>query len=322
MPIIRYEGKDYDCPSDEILLDSLAQQGVKLPSSCKSGACQTCLTRAISGTPPAAAQKGLKSTLAAQGYFLACQCKPESDMEIGLATISQKFSTRLIDKMALNESVIRLRLSKPDNFDYHAGQFINLIRPSDELTRSYSLASLPSDDALELHIKRVPKGAMSGWLFDHVETGEELAFYGPSGDCFYLPEDPEQPLLLVGAGTGLAPLYGIIQDALQQEHRAPIHLFHGSLAKEGLYLIQTLRELDNQYAQFHYTPCVLHGDSPPGGMQGNIGDLPVQALGSLSGYRVFLCGDPAIVRTLRQNIFMAGASMQAIHSDPFEFAAS
>ena len=320
MPTIRFEGKDYFCATDETLLESLERHGVLLPSSCKSGACQTCLTRALKGTPPKAAQQGIKDTLAAQNYFLACMCKPEEDMEIGLASVSPKFSSRLISRDVMNESVIRLRMQLPEGFTYRAGQFINLIRPSDELTRSYSLASIPSDPFLELHIKRVPDGRMSGWVFDALNVGDELSFFGPSGDCFYLPGEQDRPMLMAGAGTGLAPLYGILRDALAQGHQGQIHLFHASLATPGLYLMDELRALAEQYEVFSYTPCVLHGDAPNGGMQGNIADLPEQVLGSLSGYRVYLCGDPQIVNALRQKAFMGGASMGDIHSDPFVFA--
>lgn len=319
MPTIRFEGQDYFCAENETLLDSLARHGVMLPSSCKAGACLTCLTRALKGTPPTAAQLGVKDTLAAQGYFLACLCKPVEDMEIGLASVSPRYTARLLNKDMLNESVVRLRLDVPDGFTYRAGQFVNLIRSSDELTRSYSLASIPSDLYLELHIKRVPEGRMSTWLFDSFEVGDDISFFGPSGDCFYLPGSLERPLLLAGAGTGLAPLYGILRDALAQGHAGPIHLFHASLATAGLYLIDALRELADAHEQFQYTPCVLHGDAPDGGIQGNIVDLPGQVLDSLGGYRVFLCGDPPIVNGLRQKSFLAGASMQDIHSDPFVF---
>ncbi len=320
MPTIRFEGQDYFCSGDETVLESLERHGVMLPSSCKSGTCQTCLTRALKGTPPPAAQEGLKDTLAAQNYFLACICKPDEDMEIGLASISPKYSSRLTARDQMNESIIRLRFEVPDGFTYRAGQFINLIRPSDELTRSYSLASIPSDPFLELHIKRVPEGRMTSWLFDDVAVGDTLSFFGPSGDCFYLPDDPERSLLLVGAGTGLAPLHGILRDALEQGHRGPIHLFHASLATPGLYLMDTLRDIANRFEQFEYTPCVLHGDAPSGGLQGNIADIPLQVLGSFNAYRAYLCGDPDIVNALRQNVFLGGASMQDIHSDPFAFA--
>ncbi|MDQ6996791.1 MAG: FAD-binding oxidoreductase [Mariprofundus sp.] len=320
MPTIRFEGQNYFCATDETVLESLERHGVMLPSSCKSGTCQTCLTRALKGKPPTASQQGLKDTLADQNYFLACICKPEEDLEIGLATISPKYTAKLISKEQMNESIVRLRFNVPDGFNYRAGQFINLIRPSDELTRSYSLASIPSDVCLELHIKRVPDGRMSSWLFDDVEAGDDLSFFGPSGDCFYLPDDPERSMLLVGAGTGLAPLFGILRDALEQGHNGPVHLFHASLAAPGLYLVDALRDLAKQISQFEYTPCVLHGDAPEGGKQGNVVDIPGQVLASFNGYRVYLCGDPDIVNALRQKAFMGGASMQDIHSDPFVFS--
>lgn len=319
MPIIRFEGQDYHCSEDETLLDSLASHGVMLPSACKAGACQTCLTRALKGKPSVVSQQGIRDTLAAQGYFLACLCKPSEDMEIGLASVSPRYSARLIRKQLLNESIICLRLEKPASFSYRAGQFVNLTRDSDGLTRSYSLASIPSDSFLELHVKRVPDGKMSNWLFDMVTVGDEISFYGPSGDCFYITDSADQPLLLAGAGTGLAPLYGILRDALEQGHSGPVHLFHASLAVPGLYLMDELRALAAACEQFHYTPCVLHGDVPEGGVQGNIVDIPSMKLGSLAGYRVFLCGDPPIVNGLRQKVFLAGASMQAIYSDPFVF---
>jgi len=321
MPTINFEGQDFICEENETVLECMTRNGMLIPSSCQSGACQTCMIRALEGTPPAEAQNGLKDTLKQQNYFLACICKPTEDMTIGLSEVAPRHTVKLIGKDALNESVVRLRLQKPDGFSYKSGQFINLMRTSDDLTRSYSLASTPEEDFLELHIKHVPDGKMSGWIFDSLQVGDEVAFFGPAGDCFYVPGSPEQPLLLVGTGTGLAPLYGILRDVLSQQHSGSIHLFHASLAAPGLYLEQKLRDLAAENSHFTYTPCVLHGDVPEGGQQGNIADIPAAELGSLSGYRVFLCGDPPIVNALRQKVFLAGASMQDIFSDPFVFSA-
>jgi len=277
------------------------------------------MIRALDGQPTPESQQGLKDTLKAQNYFLACMCKPDVDMTIGLSTVSLSYQTVLQDKTILNESVVRLRLEWPAGFQYRAGQFINLVRPSDQVTRSYSLASVPGDEYLELHVKRVPDGQMSNWLFDDFEVGGAVEFFGPVGDCFYIPGAAEQPLLLVGTGTGLAPLYGILRDVLSQSHTGSIHLFHASLAAPGLYLEDELRMLDQENEQFHYVPCVLHGDAPEDGLQGNIAELPMATIGSLDGYRAFLCGDPPIVNALRQKCFIAGVSMQDIHADPFVF---
>ncbi|MDQ6966954.1 MAG: FAD-binding oxidoreductase, partial [Mariprofundaceae bacterium] len=319
-PTIHFEGRDFVCGDGETVLECMTRHGVLLPSSCQSGACQTCMIRALEGIPPAESQAGLKDTLKAQNYFLACVCKPTSDMSIGLSSVAPRHQVRVLDKKSLNETVMRLRLQRPEGFSYRAGQFINLLRPEDGLVRSYSLASTEADDFLELHIKRVPDGKMSQWIFDTLKFDDSLEFFGPAGDCFYVPGKEEQPLLLVGTGTGLAPLYGILQEVLKHGHSGPVHLMHASLAAAGLYLERELRELAALHADFSYLPCVLHGEAPEGGKQGNIANLPTQVLGALNGYRVFLCGDPAIVNSLRQNVFLGGASMQDIFSDPFVFS--
>ncbi|MBI1194222.1 MAG: 2Fe-2S iron-sulfur cluster binding domain-containing protein [Gammaproteobacteria bacterium] len=319
MTVIRFEGQDFVCGEEESVLACMTRHGVMIPSSCQAGACQTCMIRALEGRPTPESQQGLKDTLRVQNYFLACMCKPTENMTIGLSTVSPAYHTVLREKTVLNESVVRLRLDRPAGFHYRAGQFINLVRPTDQLTRSYSLASVPEDGHLELQVKRVPDGKLSNWLFDAFEVGDAVEFFGPAGDCFYVSGAAEQPLLLVGTGTGLAPLYGILRDVLAQGHTGPIHLFHASLAAPGLYLEDELRALERANEQFHYVPCVLHGDAPAGGRQGNIAELPMAVLGSLDGYRVFLCGDPPIVNALRQKCFIAGASMQDIYSDPFVF---
>ena len=318
MPIITFDGHDYDCHQGETILESLTRHGVLLPSACGQGVCQTCMTKAVKGKPPVESQKGLKDTLAAQGYFLTCICKPEEDMELAVADVSKAWvKTTVLEKTLLNESVMRMRLQCEETFDYFAGQFTNLKHPETELVRSYLLASLPDDGALELHIKRVPDGQMSGYLHDDVQVGDSFSIDGPVGDCFYTDKDLDQSLLMVGVGTGLAPLYGIVRDALQHGHRGDIHLFHASLAKQGLYYEDELNALVQHYKNVHYIPCVLHGEVPQGGQQGEIQQLVQAAVPQLAGWRVFVCGDPQIVNGLKQTCFMAGASMADIYTDPF-----
>lgn len=76
---------------------------------------------------------------------------------------------------------------------------------------------------------------MSDWLCRHLAVGDTLLIEGPSGQCFYMPA-LDQPLLLAGMGTGLAPLYGIVRSALDQGHRAPIYLYAGAKHAEQCYL--------------------------------------------------------------------------------------
>ncbi len=320
MPIVRYQEKDYDCKGEETLLDEMIAHGVPLPHGCRSGGCLSCMVQATDGTPPVASQRGIKDTKKAQNYFLACQCKVDADLEITLAAPLAMHTVKVLETSSLNESVTRIRLEKSAGFTYFSGQFINIIRQSDDLMRSYSLASIADETFLELHIKHVPNGKMSSWLCQDVKAGMTISFQGATGDCFYVPDDLEQTLVLAGTGTGLAPLFGIVRDALAAGHTGEIHLFHASLATAGLYYRDELRALVKDHPQLHYIPCVLHGDAPAGGAQGAIDALLVEKIPSFVGMRVYLCGDPAIVKSMRERCFWAGAPMQKIYADAFVFS--
>ena len=319
MPTITFEGKNYDCSDDETLLDSLTRHGVLLPSGCRGGSCHACLIKAHKGSPPPLSQSGLKNTLIEQNYFLPCICKPTEDLEIGLASNSTSYQTTLIEKKSLNETIALLRFAKPKDFEYHPGQFINLLQTETNVTRSYSLASTPDENFLELHVKRVPDGKMSNWLCDVLNVGDEISFFGPSGNCFYMKGDIQQPLVLAGTGTGLAPLFGILRDAIHQQHQGEIHIFHASLAAEGLYYTEELRDISQSHENLTYIPCVLHGEAPEGGLKGSVDQLVVNTIKDGKGIRAYLCGDAPVVDAMQKSIFFAGASMQDIYADAFAF---
>ena len=98
-------------------------------------------------------------------------------------------------------------------------------------------------------------GRMSGWLAEGARPGDLATIQGPSGHCFYVPGREDQEIVLAGTGTGLAPLYGIVQDAVRHGHKAPMTLFHGARDPDGLYLVEPLRDLERRVPWFRYVPC-------------------------------------------------------------------
>ncbi|PTL83139.1 2Fe-2S iron-sulfur cluster-binding protein [Vitiosangium sp. GDMCC 1.1324] len=316
MARVNHEGQWYGLEEGESVLDGLLRQGVQVPHSCRAGACQSCLMRAGRGEVPAKAQAGLKETLKAQGYFLACVCHPESELEVAGAGADLRVPARITALERLSDSVLRMRLRPEGGFEYRPGQYVSLLR-ADGLARSYSIASQPHEESLELHVRRIAGGRMSGWLFEEARPGDALDLQGPAGECFYVPGRPEQPLLLAGTGTGLAPLYGIVRDALAQGHTGPIWLFHGAVEASGLYLVEELRELQSRYSQLHYRPCVLRGQERVGISVGAVDALIKEACPRLTGWRAWLCGNPDLVLSLRKKLFLAGLSLKDIHADAF-----
>lgn len=160
---------------------------------------------------------------------------------------------------------------------------------------------------------------MSNWAHDELRIGDRLQIQGPVGECFYVPGSPGRNLLLVGTGTGLAPLYGILRDALHHGHWGEIRLFHGAAGPSGLYLAQDLRHMARNCANLHYSPCVMDPQgSPCDGVEvGAVDQLALSTVPELSDWKVYLCGAPALVNSLRKQVFLAGTGIEDIYADAF-----
>jgi NAD(P)H-flavin reductase/ferredoxin len=321
MVAIRFGTHEIDLTDGETVLDALLREGIAVPYSCRSGFCQTCLMCASQGKPPREAMQGLRDTWKASNYFLACRCKPVMDLEVRLTgDLPAPVRARVQSVQPLSQDILEIGLATDERLHYHPGQFINVESPGG-LTRSYSLASVPGeDDGLLLQVRRLPGGRVSGWIHETLKPGDTLHIQGPLGDCFYCEGQPVQPLLLIGTGSGLAPLCGIARDALRQGHKGPIHLFHGSRSRDGLYLQDCLKRLAARHPQFQYTPCLSGQDIPPGCARGRVHEVAQARFPCLSGWRVFLCGHPDMVQQARMMAFMAGAAINDIYLDPFNVA--
>lgn len=223
----------------------------------------------------------------------------------------------MVDKAALNAQVVRLRLTVPDAYAYafRAGQYLTLWRRP-TLGRSYSIASLPAEHYLELHVRSIARGRVSSWVTDELLPGDAVEVSPATGNCFYDPQARGEPLLLLGTGTGLAPLYGIVRDALAQGHRGPIHLLHGAVHTDGLYYRSELVTLASSHPQLRYRAFSLKdGD-------GDVERRPIDeaALGvspDFTNWRIYLCGDPEMVTVMRRRLFLTGAPLRQIHADAF-----
>ena len=317
MATIQYGDHRVELSGSESVLDGLIRAGIDTPHSCRAGTCQSCLVRALSGTPPAEAQRGLKASFVQKGLFLACSAHPKQDLVVGPAAgddVSVAGEVMAVEPLSESVSLVRVRLSSP--FEFSAGQFVNLVR-SDGLVRSYSVASLPNDQGeLELHVRKIPDGRMSGWLCGGDAVGATIQVQGPAGDCFYMGGQDEN-LLLAGAGTGLAPLLGILRDAIAAGHRGRVVLYHGGVDERGLYLTEELGKLAAERAFFKYQPCVLRGNAADGLLVGSVDDVVLADYPAMADPRIYLCGDPDLVQKLQRKLYLAGAELSRIHADAF-----
>lgn len=313
MSTIEIQGEVLTLSNNESVLDNLLRNGIDINHSCKAGICQSCLMIAEAGELPPIAQQGLNVRQKSLNYFLSCVCKPEKPLKVrqlGASTLTH--SAHVIAKFWLSDNIIGLRLKT--DLTFKAGQFINLKRNS-LIGRSYSIASIPEEGYIEVHIKHLPDGRVSHWIVDHVQVGEELQIQGPMGLSFYDTQQ-DKPMLLAGMGTGLAPLYGIIKDALKNGHHAPIHILLGSRQHDNFYLVQELVKLRDQYPQLElylvaqdcHSEVVIHSD---------LYQFLQTQFSTLKGHRVYISGPMSFVNKVRKIAFLQGAAMGDISADSF-----
>ncbi len=300
----------------ETVLEALERSGVDAASGCRTGVCAKCLLR--SDDPPPGSQRGLRSTLQAQGYFFACQARPTEDLVLDGGVAPAAVAATVVEVRHVAKDVAQVFLRPATGIPYHPGQYLDVLHPSGE-ARSYSIASLPSTGLLELHVRRVEGGLVSQWIHGW-GPGDEVSVRGAFGQCFFVAEAvPPRKLLLVGAGTGLAPLLGIARDALAQGFEGEIDLVHGGLEPARLYLRDELAELAAQAAGLRVHHCVLRGATATE-REGALDQVAIEVGAPLEESRVFLCGDDGIVRVLQRALFLAGVPSGEILADPFSAA--
>lgn len=141
-------------------------------------------------------------------------------------------------------------------FQYHAGQYVNIILPIDKPeSRPFSIANAPDQKTIEFHIRHVPENAYIQQLIKCIKTNQTVYLTGPYGLLRYRSQ-PKLPLLFLAAGTGFAPCKAIIEQALQDSEHAPIYLYWGARKMSDLYLHESLLQKQTETKNFFYFPVL------------------------------------------------------------------
>ena len=217
---IRNTGREFGVKPGQSLLDAATGAGFNLPHSCKGGNCGSCIAQLIGGDTyyPNGAPLGITETQIAQGYVLLCQARARTDLEVDIRTVTlagelsvKRLPCRIERCESLSPDVlgVHLRLPAAEIFTFQAGQYVDVLLPGGR-RRSFSIASPPTEtQQLELHVRHVPGGQFTDDLFAHPDQKKLLNIEGPLGQFVYRKSDA--PMLLIGGGTGFAPLNSIIR---------------------------------------------------------------------------------------------------------------
>jgi ferredoxin-NADP reductase len=128
-----------------------------------------------------------------------------------------------------------------------AGQHVDVRLTAEDgysTQRSYSIASAPDGDVVELTVQQVSDGEVSSYLTDGVLAGDRLELRGPVGGWFVWRPEQTEPVLLVAGGSGVVPLMAMIRARRQAGSRAPFRLLYSVRAPEDRMYLPELQSLD------------------------------------------------------------------------------
>jgi NAD(P)H-flavin reductase/ferredoxin len=316
--ILTIAGKTYSCYPEETVLDALLRQKATVAYACRQQICKSCIMRSLNGSPPFESQKALKDTLKIKNYFLACACFPEKNMEIALPeSLTMQIAAKVINIDYLSKDIIAILLQCESHINYSAGQSVVLMN-QDKIGKNYYITSPSSqkeNGLVEIHVPLVKHGYFSEWIKDELKEGDIVSISCPMGQSFYVANNLEQPILLIGIDMGLSPLIGIMQDALENGHTAPIYLFHEAKSKEQLYLVDDLYEVAEYHPNFHYYPCITDSTIHKQGFYyGQAHKIALQILPDLTYWRAFICGQSEVVKLVQKEVYLAGVATKEIYA--------
>lgn len=329
---VKPSGHTFEVAEHETILHAALEAGVNLPYGCRDGACGACKGRVLEGQVAYEGRDPLALTENEKrmGYALFCSARPMSDLVIESREILDNNAIRprilpvRVQKMEkLSHDVMAMYLKLPSNerMQFMAGQYVDFLL-KDGKRRAFSLANAPyRDDLLELHLRLIPGGKFTEYVFKEMPEKTIMRLEGPFGS-FYLREDSDKPIIFIAGGTGFAPIKGIIEHMLHHKMQRPVMLYWGARSLQDLYLPDLPKQWIDEYPDFTYIP-VLSEPQAEDQWQGRVGLVHEAVLADhvdLSSYQVYCCGNPQMVEAAHQAFQKHGMPENEFFSDAFTFS--
>ena len=218
---------------------------------------------------------------------------------------------------------------------FHPGQFLTFELPiPDEpqpVVRCYSLSDSPLEDYYRVSIKRqgpppkapegTPAGRSSNYFHNQLKEGDIVEAMAPAGG-FYLDEESERGVVLIGGGVGLTPVVSMLNTLIARGSNRDIWFFYGIRNREEHAMADHLREMDRAHANVHVVICYsLPDDTCQEGVDYNrAGYVSVELFKSLlesSNYEFYICGPPPMMDMVIRDLEEWGVPEEHINFEAF-----
>lgn len=233
------------------------------------------------------------------------------------------FKAKLTARTQLTHDVVELDFQVTEGkLNYETGQFIMLIFESEGKTeqRAYSISSQSTLNQFQLCIKIIP-GGKGSTLINNSKVGDTFDFKGPFG-FFYVKPENQADLLMIGTGTGIAPIKGIADHLLSQNDNRNITILFGVRYPSDVFYQEHFSELTKKHPNLKVIITCSQPENDPekqnwDSFTGRVTDYFTTELQKNTEQHIYICGNGHMVKDIRNRALDAGIDKKQIHLENF-----
>ncbi len=210
-------------------------------------------------------------------------------------------------------------------FQFKQGQSLTMraIVNGEELRRTYSLCSSPTDNEWKVAVKKVDGGLFSVYVNEQLKKGDVLEVMEPVGK-FYTQLDPsnKKNYLALAAGSGITPVLSIIKTTLATEPQSNFTLVYGNRTRSSIMFFEELEGLKNKFInRFNFINILSRERTEATLNFGKINSEKLTELNKLIDFaaidETFLCGPEEMIFCVKEFLEARGVNENKIHFELF-----
>ncbi|MBI2049428.1 FAD-dependent oxidoreductase [Candidatus Roizmanbacteria bacterium] len=233
------------------------------------------------------------------------------------------YRVKLVKKLSIARDTMAFYFSKPPNFQFKPGQYLNMTLINPKYTddegnkRFFTIASAPYEENIIIET-RLRNTAFKKNLRT-MQIGSIVEIKGPFGS-FILHNDPQIPAVILSGGIGITPFRSIIYQASYDKLDHKIYLFYSNRTPKDAPNLENLEDLEDKNSNFKLIPTMtkLKPSDIWNGERGYINkDMLAKYLDDLGKAIYYVAGPPNMVSGLLEILEDIGINSDNIRSEDF-----
>ena len=325
--------KQFSCAPDDTILRAALRAGIGFPYECNVGSCGNCKFELLEGELQNTWEQapGLSEKDRSKNRWLGCQSQPCANARIKMREMEHyapihpplKTQAQLLSKREITHDLHEFTFECDQAMTFASGQYALIHFAGVPGPRAYSMSQGGSSSKrMDFQVRLIPGGVGTEKLFT-MPVGEQVEIDGPYGMA-YLRQDAPRDILLVGGGSGLAPMISLARGALAlaEPKFKNIHFIYGAREARDVCGLDMLEELPQWKTMGHYTAVVSNASEQETLSKGTERGYVHEAVArlhadELAQMEIYFAGPALMAQAMIKLLVDQKVPMNQVHFDQF-----